>query len=102
MALVSLSVYELDGDRYYDYKSASYKYRTFTMKDEDTYLVIFGPDQETDMCKFEHEYAQHIIFKSKKACNSNYKNGPRNTLFIFEKKLEEAAKADDNGQVPTV
>ncbi len=96
MALVSLSVYEIDGGRYYDYKSASYKYRTFTMKDEDTYLIIFGPHQNYIMSKFEQEYTQHIIFKSKKACNSNYKNGPRNTLFIFEKKLETSVK------VPTV
>jgi hypothetical protein len=96
MALVSLSVYELDGRRYYDYQSHSYKDRTFTMKDEDTYLVIFGPDQTLDMEKFEEKYADHIIFKSKKACNTNYKNGPRNTLFIFEKKLETS------GKVPTV
>lgn len=88
MALVSLGVYEIDGRQYYDYLSRTYKDRIFTMKDEDTYLVIFGPNQEADMCKFEHEYAQHIIFKSKKACNVNYKNGPRNTLFIFEKKLD--------------
>lgn len=96
MALVSLSVYEIDGGRYYDYKSASYKNRTFTMKDEDTYLVIFGPDQTLDMEKFEEKYIDHIIFKSKKACNRNYKNGPRNTLFIFEKKLETS------GEIPTV
>jgi hypothetical protein len=96
MALVSLSVYELAGRRYYDYLSNSYEDRTFTMKDEDTYLVIFGPDQEAAKDKFEQEYADHIIFKSKKACNSNYKNGPRNTLFIFEKKLETS------GKVPTV
>ena len=95
MALVSLSVYELDGRRYYDYLSGSYK-RAFTMKDEDTYLVIFGPDQEADKDKFEQEYAKHIIFKSKKACNINYKNGPRNTLFIFEKKLETS------GEISTV
>lgn len=88
MALVSLSVYEIDGRRYYDYLSRSYKYQTFTMKDEDTYLVIFGPDQVSDMAKFETKYADHIIFKSKRACNTNYKNGPRNTLFIFEKKLD--------------
>jgi len=96
MALVSLSVYEIDGRRYYDYNSRTYKDRTFTMKDEDTYLVIFGPGQASDMAKFETEYADHIIFKSKKACNTNYKNGPRNTLFIFEKKLETS------GEIPTL
>ena len=96
MALVSLSVYELDGRRYYDYQSHSYKDRIFTMKDEDTYLVIFGPDQPVAMANFEEEYADHIIFKSKKACNVNYKNGPRNTLFIFEKKLETS------GEISTV
>jgi len=96
MALVSLSVYELVGRRYYDYNTLAYKDRTFTMKDEDTYLVIFGPDQEADKDKFEQKYAEHIIFKSKKACNVNYKNGPRNTLFIFEKKLETS------GEIPTL
>jgi len=102
MALVSLSVYELVGRRYYDYNTLAYKYRTFTMKDEDTYLIIFGPYQEADMCKFEHEYAQHIIFKSKKACNSNYKNGPRNTLFIFEKKLETSGEIPTLGGLPVL
>jgi hypothetical protein len=60
----------------------------FKPNNEDTYMLIFGPDQEVLIPKFEKllkENKGHIIFKSEKARNTNYPDGGnRNTLVVFE------------------
>jgi hypothetical protein len=56
--------------------------------EEDTYVLIFGPYQEYKLAKFRKVYGKDIIFEGKKACNRNYKTGPRNTLIIFEKQKD--------------
>lgn len=64
---------------------------------EHTYLVVFGPTQFKEQEVFEKEFAKHIIFKSRKACNTNHKgSGPRNTLFIFERNDDGDAQVNAN------
>lgn len=84
MALVSLSTYDIVKTRW---NSKELKYDWGVKQDwkaEHTYMVVFGPDQGDRQEYFEKEFKGRILHKSKKACNTNYRNGPRNTLFIFE------------------
>lgn len=54
--------------------------------DKDTYLVVFGPSQASEMKLFKRAFKKHIIYEAPKSTNSNHPGtGPRNTLFIFEK-----------------
>lgn len=83
MALVSVNVHNLYG-RVWNSVSGNYEDAKFVFNPKHTYMVVFGPHQHNAEEKFVNDYGKHIIFKSKKACNKNYKNGPRNTLYIFE------------------
>lgn len=84
MALVSLSTYDIVKSRW-NYKERKYDSKVKQdWKAEHTYMVVFGPDQEARQETFEKEFKGRILHKSKRACNTNYRNGPRNTLFIFE------------------
>lgn len=102
MALVSLYVGDVIR---FTYSYSTDKYENLNVlrnyNEEDTYVIIFGPDQELHLEEFRKHYGKDIIFEGKKACNSNYKTGPRNTLIIFEKQ-KESALADDNGQISQV
>lgn len=55
---------------------------------EDTYIIIFGPDQDKylkEFMKLCEKDKVNVLFKSEKAMNYNYNNDdPRNTLVIFE------------------
>lgn len=84
MALVSLSTYDIVKSRW-NYKEHKYdRELKQDWKAEHTYMVVFGPNQEDKQEVFEKEFKGRILHKSKRACNINYRNGPRNTLFIFE------------------
>ncbi len=84
MALVSLSTYDIVKSRW-NYKECNYYLEVKQdWKAEHTYMVVFGPNQEDRQKAFEKEFKGRILHKSKRACNINYRNGPRNTLFIFE------------------
>ena len=52
----------------------------------DTYLIIFGPDQDGEMQWFLKQPQWTIVYRGIKARNKNYREygGGRNTLFIFE------------------
>lgn len=93
MALVTVDTYEVVKNRRYDYDKGEWLEpsidRSF-MKDEHTYFIVFGPYQGSEEARFVEAFKDEIIFKSKKACNKNYRTGPRNTLYIFEKKLDNA------------
>ena len=63
----------------------------FKMDPNDTYMVVFGPEQTNEgyLAMFEKEYGKHIIYKSKRALNNNHDGEyARNTLIIFEMKDE--------------
>lgn len=103
MALVSLYVNDIIGmDWSYANKRYEWNYNKLSnYSEENTYVIIFGPNQTEHLEKFRKHYSKDIIFEGKKACNRNYRTGPRNTLIIFEKQ-KESAKADDNVQVPSL
>jgi len=87
MALVSLYVSDVIGMQW-TYENKRYEYNHCRLRDyseENTYVIIFGPDQGRHLEEFRKHYSKDIIFEGKKACNRNYKTGPRNTLIIFEK-----------------
>lgn len=86
MALVSLYVSDVTRLKY-SYEKDKYvrSTRLRNYNEDDTYVIIFGPSQDSSLEEFRKHYSKDIIFEGKKACNSNYKTGPRNTLIIFEK-----------------
>ena len=91
MALRSLYVSDVVRSGYnYDKRAYENTVECPNYNEEDTYVIIFGPYQEAHLEKFRKVYGKDIIFEGKKACNSNYRNGPRNTLIIFEKQKENA------------
>jgi len=53
---------------------------------KDTYLIIFGPDQNDQMEWFLKQPQWTIVYRGIKARNKNYREygSGRNTLFIFE------------------
>jgi hypothetical protein len=52
---------------------------------EDTGVVIFGPNQDNQLKVFEESKKYNILYKSPKAYNKSHpETGPRNTLIIFE------------------
>ena len=51
---------------------------------ENTYHIIFGPNQEKYKKQFEVDFKDKIIFAGSRARNQNYlETGPRNWYFIF-------------------
>lgn len=58
-----------------------------TPEGDHTFLVVFGPAQDKLKKHFEKREDINILFKSEPACNVNYPRfGPRNTLYVVEKK----------------
>jgi len=53
---------------------------------KNTYLIIFGPDQNDQMEWFLKQSQWTIVYRGIKARNKNYRSDGkgRNTLFIFE------------------
>lgn len=53
---------------------------------KDTYLIIFGPNQNEQMAWFLKQPQWTIVYRGITARNKNYPGcgGGRNTLFIFE------------------
>lgn len=61
--------------------------RDGTPEGDHTFLVVFGPAQDKLKKHFEKREDINILFKSEPACNVNYPGfGPRNTLYVVEKK----------------
>jgi len=102
MALKSLYVNEVV-QRGYSYEQRKWVNSVGYAKynEEDTYVIIFGPYQEEELEMFRKVYGKDIIFEGKKACNRNYRTGPRNTLIIFEKQKAPTPVVADV-QVPTL
>ncbi len=85
MAAISLAVNDVVIYKYSSTKGYYFDANERTnLKPEDTYFIVFGPTQDKHEEWFVNRYADKIIYKSKKAFNSNYKPEPRNTLYVFE------------------
>ena len=86
MALVSTNVHHLFPTRWENEKQAYMPIPAPKLNPEHTYFVVFNRDQSTKEEQFKKEYGHLVIFEGERACNKNYKNGPRNKLYIFETK----------------
>ena len=86
MSLVSMSVNELFPIVWEHKKREYVSLSSPTLKPEHTYFVVFNRDQSYREEQFKKEYGHLVIFEGERACNKNYKNGPRNKLYIFETK----------------
>lgn len=88
MSLVSLSVNDII--RYDWHAQAFVTTDGFRPKKENTYMFVFGPDQERHYSFFQNIMAKdyNILYEAPRAFNKRYNTGPRNTLIIFETKDE--------------
>lgn len=92
MSLVSLNVWEVvhttwSREGYIPSESSRFKPNS-----KDTYMIVFGPDQDNHLKLFNSIKSKYnILYEAPRAYNKRYPtSGPRNTLFIFETKDEPA------------
>lgn len=87
--------------RHYDYYSRNYVEArmcfTPSTTDENTYITIFGYEQDDILKFFLANYKGKIVHVSEKSINGRENHGtyPRNTVVVYE-------AADSVQQVPTV
>ena len=93
----------------YDWSSGSYKLHfSYRINTHDTYIVIFGPTQDTPLELLKNSDKVKILYIAPTAVNKNKGHGkiPRNTLVVFELASEADASSptvpDALSTVPTV
>ncbi len=85
--IVSLSVYDVV-PRQYNWRTEvrSYSLNRHCLNTNDTYICIFGGEQDGELEYFENQKDIKIIYRSPKAVNRRPLHGtePRNTFVVFE------------------